>query len=106
MENSEESKTSLEPENKIQLLKASRWPDGQRVAVNIELSLRQPLSIHLSLQDKLEKTLVDTTIIETMDSAIELTMHLPTSDTSDLSLKAVLYDDELGAFDTKIIDLV
>lgn len=105
MNNSEENISSQPGENQILQVQGHRWPDGNRVAVKINLTLSQPLSLVLSILDSDNTILVETVVIGTMDTAFELTMHLPPGIHQGLKLSVSLYDDDSGEFDHQTVTL-
>ncbi len=103
MDKETDSKSVNQVMPKIGEVTASQWPDQTRITLKVTLlDLEHPVSLSLAIQNSLEELLVETTIIETLDSAFELTMHLPSGykDKSP-SITATLYDEEHGQIDQK-----
>ncbi len=105
MEKDADSKSVNPVNTKIGEITARQWPDQTRVTLKITLlDLGQPVSLSLAIQNSRGELLVETTIIETLDSAFELTMHLPSGQNDNpMTITASLYDEEHGQIDQKSI---
>lgn len=63
---------------KVDRLDVEPYPDGRRIAVSLELTpFQERPTLELTVVDEQGGQLAQTTIIETVDHELELTMHLP-----------------------------
>jgi hypothetical protein len=89
-------------------LHAEQYPDGRRIRVNLELTpfLKRP-EIELTLTDPVGETCASATIIEPMGWKLDLTMHLPTSRTSQgvFTLTAQVTYPDFGEVDRRSISI-
>ncbi len=77
---SDQNKKQQEPSavTRFEELKVEPWDDKSRLTIKVLLSpFQQRPSLRLKICNLQGEKIVETTIIETMDTAFELTMHLP-----------------------------
>lgn len=78
LNNPQELHPDLPTITRIEELKVEPWEDKSRLTIKVLLSpFQQRPSVRLLISTVQGEKIVETTIIETTDSAFELTMHLP-----------------------------
>ncbi|OJX41262.1 MAG: hypothetical protein BGO78_00490 [Chloroflexi bacterium 44-23] len=105
MEVNSDSENNSDTSAKIGTIEIRLWPDKTRITLKVNLlDLINPLSLSLAIQDNLETVMVETSIIETVDSEFELTMHLPGKKAEGLlKIVAILFDQDDAKIDQKTI---